>query len=328
MSSTTTGGKTKLFDRQQDFWKNYQAGRPKYPASFYQRFYNYHATKGGSFGTVHDVGAGFGEMSLELGRRFSHVIVSDPAPQSLAIAQEQLNSTAPSASAPSSLPPQPQFSFLQERVEDSSVPPASVDAVFACNVVHWTQLERAMAVLTSQLKPGGTLFLAITGIPAFSSPPVQRAWWDLVEACLDGITARRPEVDMGFHRVCALQDSGYNCVAVPESEYEPGVLRLKLNTLGDSGAFVFAPKYSPSDDERPASAIGPRDRVEEGVEREWFFDVDSQDLRAKVAAYPFDPEPEMLERHLAELDALLEGGKCEGRWPVGIILATRRRNDV
>ena len=308
--SSNVKAETKLFDRQSEFWKNYRAGRPVIPSSFYQRFYDYHTAHEGSFGTVHDVGAGFGELSLELSKKFARVIVSDPAPKSLNVAKELISAASGSLD---------RFSFRQERVEDCDLPKSSVDAVFCCNAIHWTELDKAMAVMTDQLKPHGTIFICLNGIPKYD-PKIQPAWWRMVDNCLADVTKRMPKADV--ERILAIQDNGYDCVALPEIEFEPGAVRLKLNMLGDPNAFVQAPENSK--DAPHVSNVGPRDRLDDGIERDWFFDVDIEGLKATVGSYPFDPDPEMLEMHLSKLDALLAGGTCEGHWPVSILMATRR----
>ncbi|KAL9067737.1 MAG: hypothetical protein Q9157_006710 [Trypethelium eluteriae] len=299
-----------LFDRRTEFWRNYRIGRPAIPSSFYQRFYDYHATHGGSFGTVHDVGAGFGELSLELSKRFDHVIVSDPAPKSLDVARELIGAASSSFN---------KFSFRQERVEDCELPKASVDAIFCCNAIHWTDLDKAMAISTDQLKPHGTLFICLNGIPKYDSA-VQPSWWSMVDNCLADVKKRMPKADV--ERILAIQDNGYDCIALPESDFEPGAVRLKLNMMGDPAAFVQAPESSKGGPH--VSNVGPHDRLEEGVEEDWFFDVDIEGLRATVGSYPFDPDPDMLERHLSKLDIILAGGTCRGHWPVSILMATRR----
>ena len=302
-----------FYDRQQDFWKNYQTGRPIIPDSFYQRFYDYHAANGGSFEVVYDAGAGYGELSLELGKKFKHVIVGDPAPKSLDVARNLIRAAGGSHD---------QYTFRQERIEDSDLPEGSVDAIFFCNGIHWTDIERAMDVMTRQLKPGGTLFICINGVPKYD-PKIQSSWWKMVDACMADLGPRIPKEKL--ERILAIQDNGYDCVPLPESDFEPGAIRLKLNTLGDEEAFVQAPESSKN--ASPVQKIGPNDRLEEDIDKDWFFEVDIEGLKATIGSYPFDPDPGMLEHHISGLETLLGGGKCEGHWPVSIIMATRKKEN-
>ncbi|KAL9620516.1 MAG: hypothetical protein Q9160_004985 [Pyrenula sp. 1 TL-2023] len=309
--STSTKAESMLFDRDGEFWKNYKAGRPIIPPSFYQRFFDYHEHKGGSFETAYDVGAGFGELALNLSKRFSHVIVGDPAPNSLSVAQELIKAANTNG---------PHFTFRQERIEESDLPAASVDAIFCGNMIQWTDVETAMAVVTRQLKPGGTLFISLSGIPKYDAR-IQPTWWKMVDACVANLVVRMPHID--FDRLFAVQDNGYDSVAVPEGDFEVGVVRLKLNTFGDPKAFIQAPESSRN--AKRVSRVGSNDSIQEGIDKDWFFDVDIDDMKATLGSYPLDPDPEMLKGHLSELDALLAGGKCEGHWPVSIIMATRRK---
>ncbi|MCJ1330853.1 hypothetical protein MMC10_007540 [Thelotrema lepadinum] len=313
--SSSANRDSNIYDNKQEFWEKYRAGRPKFPSSFYQRFYDYHASHGGSFGTVEDVGAGFGDMSLQLSKKFSHVIVSDPAPRSLDVARELMSSTVSDYAS--------HFSFRQEKIEESKLPEYSVDAVFSSNALHWMDFEKAVPTMTRQLKPRGTLFICLCGIPRYHDPRIQQIWWNLINTSFDGLFVRTPSTEFNIRRASAIADNGYDCVALPESVFESGALRLKLNYLGEQDAFVFAP--GSNGDLTYDSNVGPNDRLVEEVDKDYFFEVDTSGIRAKMASYPFDPDPQMLENHLSEIEKILDGGKCKGHWPVSIILATKRQ---
>ena len=318
-----------IFDRQSEFWKKFQAGRADIPASFYQRFYDYHAGKGGLFDTVYDVGAAFGGNSLELSKKFSHVIVGDPALKSLDVTRQFIETTTKTNGDNAS-----KFTFRQERIEDSDLPEASVDAFFLYNTIHWTDLDKAMAVMARQLKPGGTLFVCLSGIPKYD-PKIQPGWWKMMDAFLSEVAARRSkagsERDLAtqdksdVEHILAIQDNGYDGVPIPETYFEPGAIRLKLNTLDDPHAFVMAPENSKN--ATLVSKIGPNDVVEKGEDKDWFFEADIDTIRATANAYPLDPDPKVMDQHLAELEKILGGGKCEGHWPVSIIMATKRKQN-
>ena len=313
--SSNTQAAPNLYDNEQDFWKNYKEARPVLPTSFYQRFYDYHASRRGSFGTVQDVGAGYGEMSLELSKKFSHVILTDPAQQSLDVARDLIR-TADSAH-------EDHFTFRQESIEDSNLPEASVDAIFSNTALHWTEPEKSIPVMTRQLKPGGTLFLSLCGFPRWRNPRIQEIWWDLLKQSLLRLVERDPSAEFIIKHSSAVGDTAYDCVALSESDFEPGIIRLKLNKLDNPDAFIFAPDIA--GDIVYESKIGLNDRLEEGVEDEWFFESDIEGIRTKMASYPLNPDPEMLEEHMAKIEKILDGGKCEGRWPVSVVLATKRK---
>ena len=313
--SSSTKRDLDIYDKKEEFWEKYRAGRPKIPSGFFKRFYDYHASHGGSFETVEDVGAGFGDFSLELSRRFAHVIVSDPAPRSLDVARELMGSAVRDHAS--------KFSFRQEKIEDSELPKSSVDAIFTSNALHWMDIEKAVPAMTRQLKPGGTLFICLCGIPRWHDSEIQQIWWGLIKACLDGIMRRDPSAEFNLRRASAITDNGYDCVALPERDFEPGALRLKLNYLGEPDAFVFVPGGRGNITYK--SKVGPKDILVEEVDKDWFFEVNMEGIRAKMASYPIDPDPQILEGHFSEMEKLLGGGKCKGHWPVSIILATKRK---
>lgn len=57
---------SKIFAQDNDFWGNYLIGRLKPPQSLFDRIFSYHQSKGGVFGTAHDVGAGNSPYAQEL----------------------------------------------------------------------------------------------------------------------------------------------------------------------------------------------------------------------------------------------------------------------
>ena len=310
-----------FYDNKGDFWKKYREGRVIIPASFYQRFYDYHVSHGGSFGTLLDVGAGFGELSFELSKKFSHVTLSDPAPQSMNVARDFIRSQVGSDISS-------RFSFRQERIEDSEAPEASFDAVFSSTALHWMDHEEAVKRMTRQLKPGGTLFLSQAGVLRFNDPEVQRLWWKMLGDAVREKIARTPGSEHTNMRSSAIADIAYDCVALPETVFEPGAVRLKLNAMGEKDAFMFMPDGAGDlkHDSRYESKVGPNDRLEEGEEREWFFEVDIQGVRTIMASYPLNLESQEFKDNLAEIGKFLDGGKCQGRWMVTIIMATKRKD--
>ena len=315
--SSASKAEPNFYDAKKDFWTNYRKARPVVPKSFWQRIYDYHASHGGSFGTVHDVGAGFGEMSLELSKRFTNVIVGDPSPANLNFARDLIDSSADKDASS-------RFTFRQERIEESDLPECSVDMIFSSTALHWMDHEQAVKVMTRQLKPGGTLFICGMGVPRYHNSRIQELWWSIMEKSHEGLVARDAAAKKVIDRADAVSICAYDCVALPERDFEPGAIRLKLNRLGETDAFRFSPW--PGNEIHYESQAGPNDRLVEETERDWFFEVDMQGIRTKMDSYPLQPDPQMLEERLAQMEDELDGGKCEGRWPVTIILATKRKD--
>jgi ubiquinone/menaquinone biosynthesis C-methylase UbiE len=114
------------FARDERFWNNYLAGRPQAPDALFDRIFAYHRSHGGAFGTVHDVGAGNGPYAARLRSQFEHVVVSDIVPGNVELARARLGTKEDG------------FTFRAAGIEDvDDIEPASVDMVFATNVMHF-----------------------------------------------------------------------------------------------------------------------------------------------------------------------------------------------
>ena len=74
------------------YWETYLKGRPQFLPSLFTHLCEYHASHGGHFDVVNDVGAGVGQFSVELARRFTSVIVTEPSEGSLNFARKYLAS--------------------------------------------------------------------------------------------------------------------------------------------------------------------------------------------------------------------------------------------
>ncbi|KAJ4339570.1 hypothetical protein N0V95_007734 [Ascochyta clinopodiicola] len=117
------------------------------PESLIDRIFNYQEQHGSGFATAHDVGAGDGPYAAKLKARFAHVIVSDISASNVKLAKRRLGPDG--------------YSYRQARVEDAgSVDDASVDLVFAANVMHFPGQGPAMTAIARQLRPRGTFAAA------------------------------------------------------------------------------------------------------------------------------------------------------------------------
>ena len=65
-------------------------GRPRVPSSLFTCIYNYHKSHGGKFDAVGNIGAGIGNFSTELAKRFTEVVVIEPNIKSLGLARKHL----------------------------------------------------------------------------------------------------------------------------------------------------------------------------------------------------------------------------------------------
>ena len=69
--------------------KQYAAGRPGYPPVLYEKIYAEHASTGGGFGSVLDVGCGPGLATRDLALRFDHALGVDPGEEMIKTAKER-----------------------------------------------------------------------------------------------------------------------------------------------------------------------------------------------------------------------------------------------
>ena len=83
------------FAAKSDFWAAYIKCRPEYPNRLFKIIYDYHSSHSQDtkmlWGVAHDIGSGVGIAALEISRRFSHVIVSDPSSSNIESAKEYLS---------------------------------------------------------------------------------------------------------------------------------------------------------------------------------------------------------------------------------------------
>ncbi|EED13798.1 conserved hypothetical protein [Talaromyces stipitatus ATCC 10500] len=159
------GTSGKIFAQDDKFWKNYSRGRPKVPGAFWDRVFGYHQSKGGLFGTVHDIGAGNGPYAQRLHSRFAHVIVSDIVAENITLASDRLRDREG-------------FSFRIAALEEADdITDGSVDMVFSANVMHFAEpQEDAMATIACQLRPGGTFVASLFGPARFRDAELQDLW--------------------------------------------------------------------------------------------------------------------------------------------------------
>ena len=329
--------KASIFDSlPTSFWDGYSNGRPRPSTSFFERIFAYHASHGGDFGLVNDVGAGSGQWSLVLAQRFAKVAVTEPAGASLDVARQRLTQGEEAAAR--------KFSFHEAGAEDATVQgPGSVDMVFACVMMHWTDVPVAIATFYQQLKPGGTLLMCLFGMARFFDPAIQRLWGRIMSTAINHRHDSLPgEMRRRANRDLNMQDTGYDAIELPESMFRAeATQRIKINFYGDDRN---AQRLGPECDTglEYVSRIRPGEQVirEDDVE-EWFLEKNLDGLREYhylllwfplnilyglpflFHTYPMGCPESAVEADFKELEAKLDGGTCKGYWPVSIILATK-----
>lgn len=285
-------------------WSNYLAYRPQYPASFFNRIYNYHSHKTTTAWSVaHDVGAGCGIISSSLASRFDSVIVSDPNDGYVTLARKIL---VEELSLPNS-----KFRFLQEGAEASSVKAGTVDLVAVCECIQWTDTDAAIKEFGRELKAGGTLAITYYTIPIiFGNERAQNAW----EAIWDAFSerARSDLLDHAFEII----NTGLNHLEFPEGEWD-AVKRIFFNAHGSIDTFLINDRVCKS-------------RVKAREEKVWVEDdpdwMDEQGIdwfKGYLTTWvPRIPESEIGDLW-NELEVALKGKTVKIETPVAMILATK-----
>ena len=144
--------KSSAFAAEQDFWEEYVKFRPKYPDELFDIIYEYHSLHSpgtNAWAIAHDVGSGVGIAGLELSRRFSHVMISDPSASNIETAKSYLARNSEGS----------KFSFFTsgaEKIADM-VEKGCVDLLASAEAIMWAEHDETMVGAAEMTKPGGTL---------------------------------------------------------------------------------------------------------------------------------------------------------------------------
>nr|UIK22905.1 methyltransferase protein [Trichoderma rhododendri] len=302
---------SKIFDQDDKFWANYLKGRPQAPEALFDRIFNYHASHGGAFGTVHDVGAGNGPYSRKLRSRFNHVIVSDIVATNVELARERLGTDG--------------FSYRTAKAEEADdLPAGTVDLVFATNVMHFPDQQLAMAAIVKQLKSGGTFACGTFGPARFEDAKLQDLWqrisYEGGRQLLKKEGVEQPEQTI---RVMARTGEA-NMAPLDPKLFVPGAQRIHLN-MKSGGIVGILPPEEAHRNKEPIYT-GPDDEVIYEEEEGWGFEKDLEGVKEHICSFPFVAENLDKFAHLfVELDNLLGDGRVvRGYFPAQVILATRR----
>ncbi|KAI9830557.1 MAG: hypothetical protein M1819_005515 [Sarea resinae] len=143
----------------QEQGKSYAQLRPDYHSSVYQAIIANHASTGGQFGTLLDVGSGPGNAARSLGPHFAHAIGLDPSKGMVQTARFLGGVTSTSE------PIRFEVSAAEELGQHLSpaIPDSSVDLITAANAAHWFDMSRFWPRAARVLKPGGSVALWASG---------------------------------------------------------------------------------------------------------------------------------------------------------------------
>jgi SAM-dependent methyltransferase len=131
----------------------YASCRPNYPDALF----NFLSSQCRSHELAWDCGAGSGQATLPLTRRFKRVIATDASAAMLAYA-----------------PPHPSIQYRVTPAESSGLEPRSADLVTVAQALHWFNLERFYAEVERVLVPEGVLAVWTYSHLSVEHEPVDR----------------------------------------------------------------------------------------------------------------------------------------------------------
>ena len=329
MSPTPEPGDTSFWKVEQgtedEYWTIYEQIRPKYADSaFLESIYDYHSSKSTptSFDVAHDIGCGFGKATVELMKRFRHVIASDSNESSLAAAHNRL----------SSLHGEVTFSCCAGEALSDHFSPQSADLVCAAECIPLLDARLAMSNFAKILKPHGTLAIWFYGRAHFSESEYRAQCQPIFDKIM-GLTFAKV-MDMGgskslatWKRAADSMESWLDNIAFPSMHWNR-VERRKWNKgLTKMG---FSPEYCSFKIEPSRSISDGEEVIEEEDLELWQGAWNLQGVKSYIhSSFPGIKKLVEDDENIGQLfDQLGEamGGANAIRlytWPVVLVLATR-----
>ncbi|EFQ99571.1 hypothetical protein MGYG_02583 [Nannizzia gypsea CBS 118893] len=312
-----------------DYWEGYLSTRPSYGDEFYNRIYKYHASHAGSspasFSVAHDVGAGPGQVSAQLARRYSHVVVSDVCENHLEYARHYL-------SADAGLPPS-QFTYSVSTGEElgAKFPRASADLIVCPLMFPLMDRDAALESFQSLLKPNGTLAVWFYSRAHFSEPEYAQTCQPLLDRIINNHYAREiqgngPEHSAKWKPVADSIASWLDDIPFVDGQWH-SVERWKWNSSWTNMGFFTQDACDFKLE--PTSSVGEKDKVIKIEDRGlWRKDWDAGQLRKFVRHLcPFrDLDEKPTEQTWTELTKAMGGAQAKRAfsWPLVLILASRK----
>ncbi|KXJ94512.1 methyltransferase domain-containing protein [Microdochium bolleyi] len=143
--------------------QDYARARTGYAPVIYDTVVDFHATTGGRFGTILDIGCGPGTVVRELAPRFERAFGVDPGPGMIEAATMLGGRTGSS---------QP-IEFILSKAETlDGIPDKSVDLVTVAAAAHWFDMDKFWPRVAHVVRPGGTVAIwsSSTKVPHSSNP--------------------------------------------------------------------------------------------------------------------------------------------------------------
>ena len=196
----------------------------------------------------------------------------------------------------------------------------SVDLVTMSACLHWTDISKTTRAINRTLRPGGTFAAWYYGNVQF---PDHCEVNTIVQQTISAWCKLRAAYSQESHRTLWVENTGYDCVALPESEgWAPGVQRTKFNA--DNGKFSWVRDPDQTEMQLPPQ-IGPEDvlrYVDDATE--WQHDADLDWFKGYFESIFPKLEDIYLTSQLHKIQAAFgQGGKTRAVWPLSLILASK-----
>jgi hypothetical protein len=260
---------------------------------------------------------GPGTAAAVLASHFAHVFVSDAGENNL-------------KAAAASLAPADKFSFRHAPAEACAdwLPAAGVDLASVAMAFHYMDAEKTVRAVAATLRPGGTLAAVTYGFRLLfpRHPRAQQLWYEMASGSTTQLI-KEGKVFPAAVRGLAKGMSGLDWVGVPEEDWE-GVKRVYVNVTPD--------------EERPLCFVEPDEDI--WTPPESMVKADEEKVFVQDETWGRLADKEWLKGFLVscqlgyddrtwggeqwkEIESIVdgaEGGKVEVRWPVAMLLATRK----
>ncbi|KAH8815271.1 S-adenosyl-L-methionine-dependent methyltransferase [Xylogone sp. PMI_703] len=132
--------------------QNYASLRPSYSPELYDTILKYHASNGGAFDLLLDVGCGPGTATRDLALCFDNAVGVDPGGEMIATARSLERKTKSGKDVRFEVAGAEEFSKV-EGLE------GNVDLICAAMAAHWFDMNKFWSEAAKVLKPGGTVAL-------------------------------------------------------------------------------------------------------------------------------------------------------------------------
>lgn len=189
-----------------------------------------------------------------------------------------------------------------------------MDLVFAANVMHFVDAAAALCAFDWQLRPGGTLAIALFGLSALRDERAQGVWERLIQrGAANAILIPRRNVVPRLKMV-SVGVTEYDAVPLPAEVFRKGAVRYKVNF--PEGWRWRRSQIAPECDDlvQKTSEVGEDDQAVYENGEAWDLEADLDVIKEQAATFPvFHPlKDEDLWKEMAEA---FDSRKIKGVWP-------------